>query len=135
RRALCGGAPPAPGAAAPGAAGAPAGSGALDAGVYRDLAVTGRSRLALFVSRIPAGLMYLLPFVAAAYALEAGISVVFTGSNPAPSTYLLVVTGLWTLLSVTFYYLLALGISCLVGSRSYTIGIVLAWRLALTPLL
>jgi len=83
--------------------------------------------------------MYLLPFVAAAYAIEAVTSVVFTDSHPAPSTYLLVVTGLWTLLSVTFYYLLALGISCVVGSvvgsRSYTIGIVLAWRLALTPLL
>jgi hypothetical protein len=44
-------------------------------------------------------------------------------------------TGLWVLLAVTFYYLLALGIACLVGSRSYTIGIVLAFRLALTPIL
>ena len=123
------------GAAAAAIVGSTAGSGDLDAGVYRDLAVTGRSRLALFVSRIPAGLTYLLPFVAAAYAIEAGVSVAFTGWHPAPSTYLLVVTGLWTLVSVTFYYLLALGISSLVGSRSYTIGIVLAWRLALTPLL
>jgi ABC-type transport system involved in multi-copper enzyme maturation permease subunit len=123
------------GAAAAAIVGATAGSGDLDTGVYRDVAVTGRSRFALFASRIPAGLMYLLPFVAAAYALEAAASVAFTGWHPAPSTYLLIVTGLWTLLSVTFYYLLALGISCVVGSRSYTIGIVLAWRLALTPLL
>jgi hypothetical protein len=123
------------GAAAAAIVGSTAGSGDLDAGVYRDLAVTGRSRLALFFSRIPAGLVYLLPFVAGAYALEAVTSVVLTGSHPAPSTYLLVVTGLWALLSVAFYYLLALGISCVVGSRSYTIGIVLAWRLALTPLL
>jgi ABC-type transport system involved in multi-copper enzyme maturation permease subunit len=123
------------GAAAAAIVGSSAGSGDLDAGVYRDLAVTGRSRLSLYLSRIPAGLMYLLPFVAAAYALEAGVSVVFTGWHAAPSTYLLVVTGLWTLLTTTFYYLLALGISCVVGSRSYTIGIVLAWRLALTPLL
>jgi hypothetical protein len=123
------------GAAAAAIVGSTAGSGDLDAGVYRDLVVTGRSRLSLYASRIPSGLAYLLPFVAAAYALEAGASVVFTGWHPAPSTYLLVVTGLWTLLTTTFYYLLALGISCLVGSRSYTIGIVLAWRLALTPLL
>jgi ABC-type transport system involved in multi-copper enzyme maturation permease subunit len=115
--------------------GSTAGSGDLDAGVYRDLAVTGRSRLSLYASRIPAGLLYLLPFIALAYTLEAGASVVFTGWHPAPSTYLLVVTGLWTLLTTTFYYLLALGISCVMGSRSYTIGIVLAWRLALTPLL
>jgi hypothetical protein len=123
------------GAAAAAIVASTAGSGDLASGVYRELVVTGRSRFSLYASRIPAGLMFLLPFVAAAYALEAGASVVFTGWHPAPSTYLLVVTGLWTLLTTTFYYLLALGISCLVGSRSYTIGIVLAWRLALTPLL
>jgi hypothetical protein len=122
------------GAVAAAIVGSTAGSGDLDAGVYRDLAVTGRSRLALFGSRIPAGLLFLLPFVATAYALEAVASVAFTGFHPAPSTYLLAVTGLWTLLTTTFYYLLALGIACVVGSRSYTIGIVLAWRLALTPL-
>jgi hypothetical protein len=36
---------------------------------------------------------------------------------------------------VAFYYLLSLAIASLLGSRSYTIGIVLAWRLAITPLL
>ena len=60
---------------------------------------------------------------------------VFADSNPVPSTHLLVTTGLWTILQATFYYLLAVGIACLVGSRSYTIGILLAWRLALTPIL
>jgi hypothetical protein len=60
---------------------------------------------------------------------------VFADTRPTPDTRLLVTTGLWVLLEVTFYYLLALGIACLVGSRSYTIGIVLAWRLALTPIL
>jgi len=115
--------------------GATAGSGDLDAGVYRDLVVTGRSRLALYASRIPAGLLFLVPFVAVAYALEAGISVVFTGSHPAPSVHLLFDAGLWTLLKVVFYYLLAVGLACVVGSRSYTIGILLAWTLAITPLL
>jgi ABC-type transport system involved in multi-copper enzyme maturation permease subunit len=115
--------------------GASAGSGDLDAGVYRDLAVTGRSRLTLFASRATAGLGLLLSFVAAAYVLEAVVSVVFAGGEPMPSTRLLAVTGLWTLLSVAFWYLLAFGVACLVGGRSYTIGIVLAWRLALSPLL
>lgn len=123
------------GAVAAAIVGATAGSGDLDSGVYRDLVVTGRSRLALFASRIPAGLLFLLPFVAAAYALEAGASVVFAGSHPHPSTYLLAVTGLWTLLKVTFYFLLALGVACLIGSRSYTIGTLLAWMLAISPLL
>ncbi|HKD33573.1 MAG TPA: hypothetical protein VKB73_08900 [Gaiellaceae bacterium] len=123
------------GAVAAAIVGATAGSGDLDAGVYRDLVVTGRSRLALYASRIPAGLLFLVPFVASAYALEAGVSVVFAGFHPLPSTYVLTVTGLWVLLKVVFYYLLAVGIACLVGSRSYTIGALLAWTLAVTPIL
>ena len=123
------------GAVAAAVVGSTAGSGDLDSGVYRDLVVSGRSRLALYASRIPAGLLFLLPFVAAAYVLAAGASVVFAGSNPMPSTYLLAVTGLWTLLKVTFYYLLAVGLACLIGSRSYTIGILLAWTMAISPLL
>lgn len=123
------------GAVAAAIVGSSAGAGDLDAGVYRDLVVTGRWRLALFASRIPSGLAFLLPFVAVAYALAALASVVFAGSLAQPGVHLLAVTGLWVLLQVTFYYLLALGTACLVGSRSYTIGIVLAWRLALTPIL
>jgi hypothetical protein len=114
--------------------GALAGSSDSDAGVYRELVVTGRSRLSLFLSRIPAALAFVLPFVAAAYALEAGASVVFAGSHPQPSTYLLTVTGLWAMLSVVFYFLLAYGLACVTGSRAYSIGIVLAFRLAVTPL-
>jgi len=123
------------GAAAAAIVGATAGSGDLDAGVYRDLVVTGRSRLSLYASRIPGGLAFLLPFVAAGYALTAVASIVFAGSKALPGTHLLIVTGLWVLLEVTFYYLLSIGIACLLGSRSYTIGTVLAFRLAVTPLL
>ena len=96
---------------------------------------TGRSRIALFASRVPAGLAFLLPFVAAGYALAAVATVVFAGSNPVPGVHLLVTTGLWVLVEVAFYYLLAVGLVCLIGSRSYAIGILLAWRLALTPIL
>ncbi len=115
--------------------GSSAGVGDLDAGVYRDVAVTGRSRMSLFLSRIPAGLAFLLPFVAAGYALASVSAVVFAGSSTTPSVHLMAVGGLWALLEVTFYYLFSLGLSVLLGSRSYTIGIVLAFRLAITPLL
>jgi ABC-type transport system involved in multi-copper enzyme maturation permease subunit len=115
--------------------GSMAGAGDLEAGVYRDLVVTGRSRLALYRSRLRGGLVFLLPFAAAGYAIAALASVVFAGTHPVPSASLIVTTGLWALLQVTFYYLLAVGIACVVGSRSYTIGILLAIRLALTPIL
>ena len=50
-------------------------------------------------------------------------------------TGLLVQTGLWLLLDVAFWYVVALGLASILGSRSTTIGVLLAWRLALTPLL
>jgi ABC-type transport system involved in multi-copper enzyme maturation permease subunit len=115
--------------------GSSAGAGDLDAGVYRELVVTGRSRLSLYLSRIPGGLAFLLPFVAVAYAIAAVASVVFADSKVLPDVRLLVVGGLWALLEVTFYFLLSLAIAALLGSRSYTIGIVLAFRLAITPIL
>lgn len=110
------------------------GAGDKDAGVYRDLVVTGRSRVALYLSRIPAGFAFLLPFVAGAYALEAVSAVVFAGSKPVPDTRLLVLTGLWTVLEVAFFYLLSVAIAALLGSRSYAIGVVLAFRLAISPI-
>jgi len=123
------------GAAAAAIVGGVAAVGDRDAGVYRDLVVTGRSRVALLLSRMLGGLAYLLPFVAGAFAIACVASVALRGNLAAPSLHVMVADGLWTLLSVTFYYLVSFGVACLTGSRSYTIGIVLAFRLALTPLL
>ena len=122
------------GTAAAAIVGSRVGAGDMDAGVYRDLVVTGRSRIALYLSRIPAGFVYLLPFVAGAYAVAAVSSVVLAGSNPLPDTRLLVATGLWTVLEVTFFYLLSVAVAVLLGSRSYAIGVVLAFRLAVAPI-
>jgi hypothetical protein len=47
---------------------------------------------------------------------------------------LLVVTGLWTVLSVLFFYLLSVTVAALLGSRSYAIGVILAFRMAITPI-
>jgi ABC-type transport system involved in multi-copper enzyme maturation permease subunit len=122
------------GTAAAAIVGSRAGAGDKDAGVYRDLVVTGRSRVSLYLARIPAGFAFLVPFVAGAYALAAVASVVLAGSNPVPGTRLLVLTGLWTVLEVAFFYLLSVAVAALLGSRSYAIGVVLAFRLAITPL-
>jgi ABC-type transport system involved in multi-copper enzyme maturation permease subunit len=122
------------GTAAAAIVGSRVGAGDKDAGVYRDLVVTGRSRVALFLSRIPAGFAFLLPFVTGAYALEAVSAVVFAGSMVVPDTRLLILTGLWTVLEVAFFYLLSVAVAALLGSRSYAIGVVLAFRLAITPL-
>ena len=115
--------------------GASAGAGDLGSGVFRELVVTGRSRVALFASRIPGGLAFLLPLVGVAVALTAGATVVFAGSLPAPSTTLLAEAGIWVALQIAFYFVLALGLASLIGSRAQTIGILLAWQLAVTPIL
>jgi hypothetical protein len=47
--------------------GAAAGTTDLSEGVFRHLVITGRSRLALYFARVPAGLAIILPLVAAAF--------------------------------------------------------------------
>ena len=115
--------------------GATAGAGDLDARVYRELVVTGRSRWQLFAARIPAGLAILAPFTLVAYAVAVGVSTFVAGPPPKPTAVVDIETGAWLLLSVGFYYLLALGLSSVLASRTYTIAGVLAFTLAITPLL
>jgi hypothetical protein len=110
-------------------AGASAGADDLTSGVLRELVVTGRSRVALFASRVPGGLAFLLSFAAVAYAISAVVSTTAHGYLPAPSLALLVESGLWVFAELAFYFVLALGVASVTGSRAYTIGILLAWRM------
>lgn len=123
------------GAVAATVVGATAGSGDLGAGVFRELVVTGRSRLALFAARVPGGLAFLLPFTATAYTIAAVVSATANGSLEAPAVRLMVEAGFWVLAEAAFYYVVGLGLGSLLGSRSYTIGILLAWRLILSRIL
>lgn len=115
--------------------GATAGTGDLNAGVFRELVATGRSRTQLFLARVPGGLALVLPLAAISFAGSAIACVVLAGNLEPPSTSLLVKAGLWVLLGFTLQFALALGVASLVGSRSITIGVVLAWQLVLAPLL
>ena len=76
-----------------------------------------------------------LPATLAVYTVAAVATVVFAGSLPAPSTGLLASAGAWLVLSSAFWFALALGVASLVGSRSMTIGGMLAFRLAVSPIL
>jgi hypothetical protein len=109
-------------------AGASAGADDLNSGVFRELVVTGRSRLALFGARIPGGLAFVLAFGLVSYAIAAVVSATANGDLPAPSLTLKVESGLWVFAELAFYFLLGLGVASLTGSRAYTIGILLAWR-------
>jgi len=116
-------------------AGANAGADDLTSGVFRELVVTGRSRVALFGARIPGGLLFLLPFTASAYALSAFVSGLANGYLPAPSVGLMVTSGIWVLANAAFYFVIGLGLASVTGSRAYTIGILIAWRTVVSHIL
>lgn len=115
--------------------GATLGAGDLSSGVFRELVVTGRSRLALFAARLPAGLTLLLVFIGSGFAVTATASNVFAGSLEPPGGTLLVETGAWLVLVSAFSLVLALAVASVVGSRGTTIGILFAWQIVVTPLL
>ena len=115
--------------------GATLGAGDLGSGVFRELVITGRSRLALFAARVPAGLGLVLPIVGAGFAVTAIGSTVFAGSLDAPSASLLVESGAWLGLVTALSLMLALGVSSVFGSRGTTIGIVLGWQIIAAPVL
>jgi hypothetical protein len=102
--------------------------------------------------RIPAGLGLLLPIVGAAFAITATAATLFAGSLEvtsqavashavavvdyrAPSGSLLVQSAGWLMLTTALSFLLALGVSSLLGSRGTSIGILLAWWLVAMPVL
>jgi ABC-type transport system involved in multi-copper enzyme maturation permease subunit len=115
--------------------GATLGSSDLSSGVFRELVVTGRSRLALFAARVPAGLAVVWTVIGAGFAVTATASSVFSGSLRQPGWTLLVETGAWLALVGGLSLVLALAVSSVVGSRGTTIGILFAWQIVVTPLL
>ena len=115
--------------------GATLGAGDLGAGVFRELVVTGRSRIALYTARIPAGLAVVMVFVTAGFLIAAVGSVAFAGSLPAPSVGLLARAYGWVAVTAATSLLVGLGVASLIGSRSTSIGVLLAWQLGLANLL
>ena len=115
--------------------GVTAGTGDLRAGVFRELVITGRPRSVLFAARIPGGLALLLPLVSAAFLFAAVASIVLADGEPAPGLRLLVESAAWIGLLVTVTFLLALGVSSVVGSTGPSIGLLLGWYAIVAPLL
>jgi ABC-type transport system involved in multi-copper enzyme maturation permease subunit len=116
--------------------GATAGAGDRGAGVFRELVVTGRSRLALFAARIPGGLALLLPLVAVSFAIAAVAGVTLTGHGQSPVGGVTIAqTAGWVGLAMVTAYALALGVSSAFGSRGTAIAILLGWQLAAAPIL
>jgi ABC-type transport system involved in multi-copper enzyme maturation permease subunit len=115
--------------------GATAGTQDLESGVFRDLAATGRSRTALFASRVAGAWVVVLPIVGLTAALTGVASIALAGSLDAPGAGDLIVGTVGVLAAGALGTAMAVGLSTLVASRGPVIGILLAFYLAVSPLL
>jgi len=115
--------------------GVEAGTGDASAGVFRDLVVTGRSRLALFTSRVPAALAVCWSVTLTGYALVLLGTYAFASSLPTPDVSL-VLNGLgFTLLSTGVVCAVAVGFASLTTSKPAAITALIGWQLVASPLI
>jgi hypothetical protein len=115
--------------------GAEAGAGDLAAGVFRDNVLTGRSRTALFLARIPAALVVCLTVTALGLAIGIAATFGFAGGLPTPSATLILESVAWLALANSVICVIAIGVASLTGSRPGTITALIGWQLVLSPLL
>jgi len=115
--------------------GAEAGAGDLAAGVFRDNVLTGRSRLALFLTRIPAALAVTFAVVGLAFAVGLAVIFGFAGGLATPSLSLILESAAWLALANGVVCVIAIGVASLTGSRPGTITALIGWELVLSPML
>lgn len=115
--------------------GTDAGAGDFSAGVFRDLVVTGRSRLTLFATRVPAALALTWLIMVFAYALAMIGTFVFADGSPTPSVSTVLSGFGFTLLSTGVICVVAVGLASLTTSRPGTLVALIGWQLIASPIL
>ncbi len=111
------------------------GAGDVAAGVFRDLVVTGRSRLALFFSRVPASLAMCWLVMLAGYVVVVIGTFALAGGTPTPDGALLVEGLLFTFLSTGVVCVVAVGFAALTGSRPAALTVLIGWQLIASRIL
>jgi ABC-type transport system involved in multi-copper enzyme maturation permease subunit len=115
--------------------GVEAGTGDISAGVFRDLVVTGRSRVALFASRVPAALALCWLITLSGFLLLLVGSIAFASNLPTPGASL-VLNGLgFTLLGTGVLCVIAVAFASFTTSRAGAIVTLIAWQVVASPLL
>jgi hypothetical protein len=115
--------------------GVEAGAGDAAAGVFRDLVVTGRSRVVLFATRVPAALAVCWLVMLAGYALVLLGTFVFAANLPTPDRAL-ILNGLgFTLLATGVVCVVAVGFASLTASKPAAITVLIAWQPVASPLI
>jgi len=121
------------------ALGVTAGTADLTEGMFRHLVITGRSRLALYLARIPAGLAILLSLAAAGFAVACLVTA-FLGSPHTASAVTvsaggMVRSGLWLELDLLIGFVVGLGLGSLMGQRTVPVILIIVLEIIITPVL
>ncbi len=111
------------------------GTGDASAGVFRDLVVTGRSRLMLFATRVPAALALCWLVILAGFLLLLACTFAFASSLPTPDASLIFNSLGFALLSTGVLCTIAVGFASLTTSRAGAIVTLIAWQIVASPLL
>ncbi|HEX3780710.1 MAG TPA: hypothetical protein VHX38_13675 [Pseudonocardiaceae bacterium] len=121
------------------ALGATAGTADLTDGMFRHLVVTGRSRLALYLARIPAGLSILLSLAAVGFTVACLVTAFLGGPLPAgaviPSPGAMADAGLWLELDLVIGFTVGLGLGSLMGQRTVPVILLVMLEIIITPVL
>ena len=115
--------------------GATAGGADIEAGVFRDLAATGRSRTALFAARVPGAWAVVVPSLLAGIATSAVLASALAGPGGGPTAHDVIGGGAAAIVATMLLCAGSVGLAALAGSRGMVIGVVLAFQLGVSPLL
>jgi ABC-type transport system involved in multi-copper enzyme maturation permease subunit len=115
--------------------GVEAATGDTSAGVFRDLVVTGRSRVALFFSRVPAALIMCWLLIVSAYVLVLIGTFVFAGGLATPDGAEILNGFGFLLLATGVLCVVAVGFASLVTSKPGAIIALIAWQVIASPLI
>jgi hypothetical protein len=121
------------------ALGATAGTADLTDGMFRHLVITGRSRLALYLARIPAGLSILLSLAAVGFTVACLVTA-FLGSPESASAVAvspgdMIRSGLWLELYLLIGFTVGLGLGSLMGQRTVPVILLIVLEIIITPVL
>jgi hypothetical protein len=119
--------------------GVTAGTADLTDGMFRHLVITGRSRTALYLARLPAGLSILLSLAAIGFTVACLVTA-FLGSPHAAGAITvsagdMVRSGLWLELYLIVGYALGLGLGSLMGQRTVPVILLVVLEIIITPVL
>lgn len=115
--------------------GVESGAGDAASGVFRDLVVTGRSRLSLFSARLPAAIALSWLVTLVGYALLVLGTYALSSGAPTPGGAT-IANGLgFSLLSTGVICALAVGFASLTASRPPALTVLIGWQMIASPIL